>query len=187
MKIAIYCGSNKGNNKIYEKEAKKLGKYFAKHDIGLVYGGGNIGIMGVIADSVMKNGGHVCGVITEFLKDKEAAHKGISELIVTKNMHKRKKLMIDLADAFVALPGGAGTMDEIFEAWTWLQIGLYKKPCGFYNINGFYDKLMEFLLHMNKEGFLNTSFIDALVLENKPKNLIKALRNAKKPLSKWGE
>ncbi len=185
MKIAVYCGSSKGNDEIYEKKAKKLGKYFAKNNITLVYGGGNIGIMNVIANSVLKHNGKVQGIITEYLKDKEAAHLGLSELIVTKDMHERKLGMMENADAFVALPGGPGTMEEIFEVWTWMQIGLHKKPCAFYNINGFYDKLLEFLAHMSDEGFIDKIFIDSLIVEDKPKNLVNAFKNIKSVPSKW--
>ncbi len=185
MKIAIYCGSSDGVNPIYKKEAKRLGEYLAKNDIGLVYGGAKIGIMGEIASSVMKNGGIVEGVITEFLQDKETAHEHITKLAVVKNMHERKNTMMELSDAFVALPGGAGTMEEIFEAWTWLQIGLHKKLCAFYNINGFYDSLLEFLSHMSKEGFLNKKYVDSLIVEDTPEGLIRALEITKNPLSKW--
>ncbi len=179
MKLAIYCGANEGVNFIYKQEAKKLGEYMAKQGIELVYGGAKIGIMGTIADAVMENGGVAHGIITEFLKDKEIVHRNLSTLSVTKDMHERKKTMIDLADAFVALPGGAGTLDEIFEAWTWMQIGLHEKHCAFYNTNGFYDGLIEFLSRVSNDGFLHEKFVKNLIIENEPKALIEAINTAK--------
>lgn len=185
MKIAVYCGSNEGVNPIYKNEAIKLGEYFGKNSIELVYGGGGVGLMGAIADAVIKNNGYVYGVIPEHLQNKEIAHFGLSELHVVKDMHIRKNMMIKRADAFVAMPGGAGTMEEIFEVWTWLQIGYHKKPCAFYNVNGFYDKLLDFISHMIKEGFLDKKYLDFLIVESTPEKLIEALKNAKSPLSKW--
>lgn len=187
MKIAVYCGSSEGVNPIYKKEAIRLGEYFSKNSIELVYGGGGIGLMGSIADAVVKNGGYVYGVIPEQLKSKEIAHFGLSELHVVKDMHIRKNMMIKRADAFVAMPGGAGTLDEIFEAWTWLQIGYHQKPCAFYNINGFYDKLLDFISHIVKEGFLAKKYLEYLIVEDNPKKLIEAIKNSKNPMSKWEE
>lgn len=187
MKIAVYCGSSEGHNPIYKSEAIKLGEFFGKNSIELVYGGGGVGLMGAIADSVMKNGGYVYGVIPEHLKGKEIAHFGLSELHVVKDMHIRKNMMIERANAFVAMPGGAGTMEEIFEAWTWLQIGYHRKPCAFYNVNGFYDKLLEHISHMVKEGFLEKKYLDFLIVEDTPEGLYEALKNGKSPRSKWEE
>ncbi len=185
MKIAVYCGSSEGKNPLYKQEAKKLGEFFAHNSIGLVYGGGSVGLMGIIADSVLKNGGYVCGMITELLKDKELAHGGLGKLDVVKDMHERKAKMMSEANAFVAMPGGAGTLEEIFEAWTWLQIGYHKKPCAFYNVNGFYDKLFEFIAHVCDEGFLDKKYLEYLIIENEPKKLLDALKYSKNPLSKW--
>ncbi len=185
MKIAVYCGSSEGKNPIYKQEARRLGEFLAKENIGLVYGGGGVGLMGHIADAVMSGGGYVYGVIPEHLKSKEIAHFGLSELHVVENMHIRKNMMIEAADAFVAMPGGAGTMEEIFEVWTWLQIGYHKKPCAFYNVNGFYDKLLDFVLGMVNEGFLDKKYLDALIVEDEPEKLINAIKEHKSPLSKW--
>ncbi len=185
MKIAVYCGSNKGKNPLYEQEARRLGEYLAKNNIGMVYGGGGVGLMGAIADSVMSNGGYVFGVIPEHLKSKEVAHFGLSELHVVKDMHIRKNMMIQNADAFVAMPGGAGTMEEIFEVWTWLQIGYHKKACAFYNVGGFYDKLLEFISYMVEQGFLDKKYLDALIVESEPEKLIEAIKKYKSPLSKF--
>lgn len=187
MKIAVYCGSSEGVNPIYKSKAIKLGEFFAKNSIELVYGGGGVGLMGAIADSVMKNGGRAYGVIPEHLKSKEIAHFGLTELHVVKDMHIRKNMMIERADAFVAMPGGAGTMEEFFEVWTWMQIGYHKKPCALYNINGFYDKLLDFISHIIKEGFLDKKYLDFLIVENTPKSIYEALKSANSPRSKWEE
>lgn len=185
MKIAVFCGSNIGNNKIYETKAKELGLFFAKNGIGLVYGGGGVGLMGAIAQSVMDNNGEAFGVIPKHLKDKELAHEGLSALHVVDDMHARKNMMSSHADAFIAMPGGAGTMEEIFEVWTWMQIGYHKKACAFYNVNGFYDKLFEFLEHMVKEGFLQDVYLKSLIIENSPEKIYEAIKNYNPPKSKW--
>ncbi len=185
MKIAVYCGASEGKNKLYKKEAIKLGEYFGKNQIELVYGGGSIGLMGAIADTVIKNNGYVYGVIPKHLKVKEVAHSSLQELHVVDNMHTRKDMMIKRADAFVAMPGGAGTLEEIFEAWTWLQLGYHKKPCAFYNVNGFYNKLLEFISHMVTEGFLKKDYLDCLIVENTPEKLLYALKNSYIPNPKF--
>lgn len=184
-KIAIFCGSSKGNNPIYEDEAKKVGEFFAKNGIELVYGGGAVGLMGIISKSVMENGGKTYGVIPQHLKDKEIAQDGLSELHVVKDMHTRKAMMAERAEAFVAMPGGAGTMEEIFEVWTWMQIGYHQKPCVFYNTNGFYDKLLDFIAHMVDEGFLYKKYLEGLIVVHSPEELLEAVKNHKSPKSKW--
>lgn len=185
MKIAVFCGSSGGNNAIYRQKAKELGEFFAKKEIELVYGGGRIGLMGAIADSVLSCGGEVFGVIPQHLQDKEIAHQNLSELHVVKDMHTRKALMSERAEAFVAMPGGVGTLEEIFEVWTWLQIGYHNKPCAFYNVNGFYDKLFDFISHMIKEGFLDKKYLDYLIIEDTPEALYESILHAKSPRSKW--
>lgn len=185
MKIAVFCGSNKGDNPAYEQEAIKLGEFFAKNSIELVYGGGAVGLMGVISTSVMKNGGSVYGVIPEHLQNKELAHHGLTELHIVKDMHTRKAMMNDRAEAFVAMPGGAGTMEEIFEVWTWLQIGYHHKPCALYNVSGFYDKLLDFIEHMVNSGFLDRKYLDTLIVADNPQDLLQALKSYKSPKSKW--
>lgn len=185
MTIAVFCGASLGNNKEYENATKEFGKYLALNNIDVVFGGGSVGLMGALADSVLEYGGKICGVIPEKLKDKELAHESLTELKVVKDMHERKAAMAELADAFVALPGGLGTLEEIFEVWTWGQLGFHDKPCAFYNVNGFYDKLLDMIKTMSKEGFLKEEHIDMLVQTDNKEELLTALKNYKAPKHKW--
>ncbi|MBN2641896.1 MAG: TIGR00730 family Rossman fold protein [Victivallales bacterium] len=152
-RICVYCGSSPGNNELYLQTAEELGQVLALNNVGLVYGGASVGLMGRIADSVMKHGGEVIGIIPGHLK-KEVAHYGLTSLHEVNTMHERKKMMMDLSDAMIAMPGGLGTMEEIFEAATWSQLQLHTKPCGLLNVNGYYDKLLEFIDHAVNEGFI---------------------------------
>lgn len=185
MKIAVFCGSSSGNNIEYTNVTKELGKFFVENNIDLVYGGGNVGLMGVIADSVMHNGGKVYGVIPEKLQEKELAHNEITELHIVSNMHERKAMMADMADAFVVLPGGAGTLEEIFEVWTWAQLGFHNKPCAFLNINGFYDKLFEMIDNMCEKQFLKQEYSDMLIKTDNLEKLLKAIKTYIPPQDKW--
>ena len=153
--ICVYCGSNAGSKPAYTERAIALGDRIAKEGLQLVYGGGNVGLMGIVADAVLAAGGEVVGVIPEQLVNWEVAHKGVTRLEVVANMHERKKRMFDLSDAFVALPGGFGTLDEMFEMLTWRQLGLGKKPCAFLGVNGFWQPLMAMLDTMVRERFLH--------------------------------
>jgi cytokinin riboside 5'-monophosphate phosphoribohydrolase len=154
MNICVYCGSSNGNDKSILELSQKFGRLLAERGHNLIYGGSSLGVMGVIADSVMLNGGEVIGVIPENLFSKEVAHTGITRLITVKDMHQRKSHMAELADAFVAFPGGFGTMEELFEIITWNQIGLLKKPVTVMNINGFYDSLIKMIDHAVDMGFI---------------------------------
>ncbi|MBL1231053.1 TIGR00730 family Rossman fold protein [Enterococcus sp. BWB1-3] len=154
-RIAVYCGANKGNNPVYQEQAKKLGKWMVSQGYGLVYGGGNVGLMGIIADMVLQEGGEVIGVMPTFLVDREIAHPSLTELIVVKDMHERKKKMMDEADCYLALPGGPGTLEEISEAISWARVGEHAHPCVLLNPNGYYDLLADFFNHMVTEGFLS--------------------------------
>ena len=185
MTLAVFCGSSTGNKKEYENATKSFGKYLALNNIDVVYGGGKVGLMGILADTVLKHGGKVCGVIPEKLKDKELAHTGLTKLIIVKDMHERKATMAELSDAFVALPGGAGTLEEIFEVWTWAQLGFHNKPCAFYNTDGFYNKLIDMLYSMSDEGFLKKEYVDMLINTDNEKDLISSLENYKAPREKW--
>jgi uncharacterized protein (TIGR00730 family) len=153
--ICVYCGSNAGNGPAYAAQAKALGARLAADGIALVYGGGNVGLMGIVADAVLANGGEVIGVIPQQLVDWEVAHKGVTRLEVVDSMHTRKARMFELSDGFVALPGGFGTLDEMFEMLTWRQLGLGKKPCAFLDVNGFWQPLMAMLDTMVRERFLH--------------------------------
>ncbi|PWN05264.1 TIGR00730 family Rossman fold protein [Rhodohalobacter mucosus] len=162
MNICVYCGSSSGKNRNIPEQAQKFGRLMAEKGHNLVYGGSSLGIMGVIADSVMLHGGEVIGVIPENLFSKEVAHTGITRLITVKDMHQRKSHMAELADAFVAFPGGFGTMEELFEIITWNQIGLLKKPVTIMNIDGFYDNLIRMIDHAATSGFIKEKNRDIL-------------------------
>lgn len=153
--VCVYCGSNAGNKPIYTDRAIALGNRLAKEGLALVYGGGNVGLMGIVADAVLEAGGEVIGVIPEQLVGWEVAHRGLTRLEVVGNMHERKARMFDLADGFVALPGGFGTLDEMFEMLTWRQLGIGDKPCAFLDVDGFYTPLMSMLDRMVEERFLH--------------------------------
>jgi uncharacterized protein (TIGR00730 family) len=153
--ICVYCGSNAGNKPSYAERAKSLGARIAAEGLQLIYGGGNVGLMGIVADAVLERGGEVIGVIPEQLVQWEVAHKGVTRLEVVANMHERKARMFDLADAFVALPGGFGTLDEMFEMLTWRQLGLGQKPCAFLDVDGFYAPLIGMIDRMVEERFLH--------------------------------
>lgn len=154
MNICVYCGSSTGLNKFIQSEAEKFGSLLAKNNHRLVYGGSSLGIMGILADSVMKNGGKVTGVIPHGLFKKEVAHQGITELITVADMHERKSKMAELADAFIAFPGGFGTLEELFEIITWNQIGIFSKPVTIYNADSFYDPLIQMIDHAAETSFI---------------------------------
>ncbi|GAB3095269.1 LOG family protein [Lysobacter terrae] len=153
--VCVYCGSNAGSKPVYTERAIALGNRLAKEGLALVYGGGNVGLMGIVADAALEAGGEVIGVIPEQLVNWEVAHKGLTRLEVVANMHERKARMFDLADGFVALPGGFGTLDEMFEMLTWRQLGIGDKPCAFLDVDGFYAPLMSMLDRMVEERFLH--------------------------------
>jgi uncharacterized protein (TIGR00730 family) len=153
-RICVFCGSNTGSDPAYVEAARDLGQLFAREGIALVYGGGSVGLMGVLADAVLSSGGEVIGVIPHALWAREVGHRGLTDLRIVETMHERKAMMADLSDAFIALPGGLGTLEEIFEIWTWAQLGLHSKPLGFLDVNGFYGLLMEFLDRAMRERFV---------------------------------
>ncbi len=185
MKVAVYCGSRSGNEPLYAEKAKELGEFFGNNGIDLVFGGGHVGLMGIIADAVLASGGKVYGVIPEHLRDRELAHTGLTELFVVKDMHERKAKMAELADGFVALPGGIGTLEEIFEVWTWAQLGVHQKPCAFYNVNGFYNPLLEMVRTMVATGFVSQQYLDMIVLAQTPTDLVDGFRAYAPPQEKW--
>jgi uncharacterized protein (TIGR00730 family) len=153
-RVCVFCGSSHGLHSAYAEAARALGRALVTRGAGLVYGGGNVGLMGVVADAVLAAGGEVIGVIPHALMAREIGHTGVTTMHVVDSMHERKALMADQADAFVALPGGVGTFEELFEAITWTQLGLHAKPCGLLNVHGFYDDLLRFLDHAWTEGFI---------------------------------
>lgn len=175
--IAVFCGSSAGKNSIYSKAAEELARLLAADNHTLVTGGGWVGIMGVIANEMLKNNGKVIGVIPEFLVEKEVAHQGLSEMLVVETMHERKKKIEQLADGFIALPGGFGTLDEIFEMITWAQLDIHKNACGILNTNGYFDNLIEHIHHMVEEGFVDERYLEMVIIESDPDKLLKRVTN----------
>lgn len=171
--IAVFCGSSVGASPIYKESAVELGHVLAKHQITLVYGGANVGLMGVIADAVLEQGGQVIGILPFFLQDREIAHKGLTELIMVNSMHERKAKMAELADGFIALPGGPGTMEEFFEIFTWGQLGLHHKPCGFLNINQYFDPMVSMFDVMQREQFMQPKYRSMIITDNTPEGILK--------------
>lgn len=175
MNVCVFCGSSMGNNPLYREATRSFGKALVESNCALVYGGGNIGLMGILADEVLAGDGHVIGVIPDFLMNREVGHRGLSQLEIVKSMHERKKRMADLSDAFVALPGGWGTLDELAEILTWRQLGLINKPVGLLNINSFFSPLTDQMTRMVEEGFLQRDHLDAFIIEKIPQNLLAKL------------
>jgi uncharacterized protein (TIGR00730 family) len=171
--ICVYCGSSIGGLDAYANAAKALAQQLVAKDMALVYGGGNVGLMGVVADEVLRLGGHVTGVIPQALMDKEVGHTGLSKLHIVKNMHERKAMMAELSDGFIAMPGGVGTLEELFEVFTWAQLGFHQKPLGVLNVHGFYDSLLAFLSQTVQAGFLKSEHLDILFNDADPAKLLK--------------
>jgi uncharacterized protein (TIGR00730 family) len=185
-RVCIYCGSNPGRSSDYAASATKLAQTLVRRGIGLVYGGATVGIMGMVADAALAAGGEVIGVIPQVLGDKELAHQGLSELHLVNSMHARKALMVDLADGFIALPGGFGTLDELFETLTWAQLGIHRKPCGLLNVNGYYDGLIAFLQHCTDEQYIRPQHHGMLIVETQPDNLLQRFLEYQPPATvKW--
>ena len=185
-RVCVYCGSSAGSDPIYLQSATDLGKALVRYDIGLVYGGASIGLMGAIAQSVIDHGGEAIGVIPKNLLKKEVAYDQLSELIVVESMHERKAEMTRLSDGFIALPGGLGTLEELFESWTWLQLGIHRKPCAMLDVGGYYAALIEFLDSAVIAGFIKDEHRAALVVDNDPVSLITRLNNYTPPkLPAW--
>lgn len=178
--VCVYCGSSKGDRWEYAAAARELGALFAKRNICLVFGGGSVGLMGVLADAVLEAGGKVTGVIPNGLRTRELAHEGVTEMIAVDSMHARKQRMVDLADAFIALPGGIGTLDELFETWTWLQLGIHGKPVGVLNVAGYYDQLLGFLRHMAQQGFVSRAHLECLIVDTDANRLLSRLGSFRK-------
>jgi len=184
--IAVYCGSSSGAKPEYAQAARELGKLLAEQKICLIYGGGDVGLMGEIANAVLANKGTVIGVITRHLADKEVAHDGLSTLHVVNSMHERKALMAELADAFIALPGGIGTLEELAEVMVWTQLGLHPKPCGILNVASYYDSMLTLFRTMVDEGFLAQEQLHSLVVSEDPGILLSELRTTQvEYIDKW--
>ena len=177
--ICVFCGSNSGYNKIYTDITKQFAIEIIKNNLTLVYGGGKVGIMGILSNTIMDNGGKVIGVIPKFLNDMNLGNERITEMKVVPNMHIRKKTMYEISDYFVALPGGIGTFEEITEILTWKQLNIHNKPCALLNINGFYDNYVKFLQKSVAEGFMKQIHLDNLIVEKDYTKLIDRIKNAK--------
>ncbi|MGU9937652.1 TIGR00730 family Rossman fold protein [Empedobacter brevis] len=185
-RLTVFCGSSNGSNKVFINEAYKLGKKLVENEIELVYGGANVGLMGIVADSVLENKGVAIGVLPHFLKKVEVEYKGLSELILVDSMHERKAKMNQLSDGVITLPGGFGTLEEFFEMLTWAQLGLHKKPIAIYNIDGFYDDLLLFIRSMVTKGFLKQENYDMLIVSDDLDDLFDQIKNYKAPtVGKW--
>lgn len=185
-RVCVFCGSNKGVRPAYAEAARRMGDTLARRGIGLVYGAGNIGLMGILADTVLNAGGEAIGVIPEALIGYEVAHEGLTELRIVESMHARKAMMADLSDAFIALPGGFGTFEEFCEVLTWAQLGLQQKPCGLLNVEGYYDSLLALFDHAVAEGFVLPQHRSLVVQETDPDGLLDRLACYEPPvLDKW--
>lgn len=174
-RVCVYCGSHAGDLPAFRESAERLGAVLARRELGLVYGGGNIGLMGALADAVLDHGGEVIGIIPRSLMDKELGHPRLTRLEVVDSMHHRKQRMADLSDAFVALPGGIGTLEETLETFTWLQLGFHHKPLGLLNVASFYDGLLTFLREVVARGFLRSEHLDCLLCDDDPARLLDRL------------
>ncbi len=185
-RITVFCGSSSGFYEIYEVIARSVGEKLANDNIEVVYGGAKVGLMGAVANGALTRGGHVIGVIPNFLKTKEIAHQGLTELISVESMHERKTKMNELCDGVIALPGGFGTLEELFEMLTWAQLGLHSKPIGVLNINGYYDSLIALVDTMIDNGFIKNIHKDMLLISNEVDDLLDKMKNYKAPIvEKW--
>jgi uncharacterized protein (TIGR00730 family) len=176
--IAVYCGANPGASGVYADAARALGRALVARNVALVYGGGHVGLMGIIADEVLRMGGEVTGVIPQQLVDRELAHPGLTRLFVVKDMHERKAMMAQLSDGFIAMPGGMGTLEELFEMLTWSQLRIHAKPIGALNVAGFYDQLVGFLQHAHGEAFIKPEHAGLMMVDADPEALLARLMAA---------
>ncbi|MEP8455317.1 TIGR00730 family Rossman fold protein (plasmid) [Enterobacter bugandensis] len=183
--VGIFCGSSEGCTPAYMEAARHVGRFLAEQNMNIVYGGGRVGLMGAVADSALAFGGHVTGVIPKSLLEREIAHTGLSELHVVDNMHQRKSVMAELSSCFIALPGGAGTAEEIFEQWTWAQLGIHDKPCAFLNVNYFYNPLRVMVNQMVSEGFMKQDYADMLLFSENLHDIVDYFKTYTPPVSKW--
>jgi len=183
--IAIYCGSYTGSDPEYLRSARHVGTHLSRAGYEIVYGGGAVGLMGAVADAALENGGRVIGVMPQALVDGEIGHHGLTEMHVVADMHERKSVMASLADAFLTLPGGSGTLEEISEQWTWAQLGFHRKPCAFLNVRGFYTPLREFIQRTVTEGFTRPEYADMLIFEEDIQPLLTRFNSYVAPPKKW--
>jgi len=185
-RICVYCGSNPGRSPAYAGAARALGAELARRGLGLVYGGASVGVMGAVADAALAHGGEVIGVIPHFFSGKEVAHQGLDRLLIVDTMHERKARMAELADGFIALPGGWGTLEEIFEVLTWAQLGLHEKPCGLLDVDGYFDDLYRFLERAVEEAFVREEYRPMIMLDDAAGRLLDRFAAYRAPrVRKW--
>jgi len=185
VRVCVFCGSSPGNGPAYRAAAQRVGEVLAERGIGLVYGGASAGTMGVLADAALAAGGTVHGVIPQSLVDREVAHDGLTDLRVVADLHERKAAMSDLADAYLTLPGGAGTLEELFEVWTWAQLGLHRKPIALLDVAGYYQPMLRFLENMSAEGFLDPVFREMLIVTADVAEALDRFADYRPPRTKW--
>jgi uncharacterized protein (TIGR00730 family) len=183
--VCVFCGSNVGRNPAYLEAANSVGTALARSGLKLVYGGGKVGLMGAVADAVIAAGGQAEGVMPRALVEREIAHAGLAELHVVETMHQRKMMMADLADAFIALPGGAGTLEEFFEQWTWALLGIHGKPCGLLNVADYFGSLVAMMQNIVAEGFIAERYVEMLVIESEIEPMLTRFANYTPPPQKW--
>lgn len=181
-RICVYCGSNKGAKPEYINAARKLGTTLARNNICLIYGGGKVGMMGEVANSTLAAGGKVIGITPKLFVDMQVIHSGLTELHIVDSMHERKALMAELSDGFISLPGGLGTLEELFEVLTWTQLGIHKKPCGLLNICEYYTEMLKFLENCVKERFLNKKHYEMLIVDTEPQDILERFNDYTPPM-----
>ena len=186
-RLCVFCGSSPGHDPVYAGSAAQFGRLLAERGIGLVYGGGRVGLMGALADAALAAGGEVIGVIPQALLERELGHRGLTELRVVDSMHSRKALMGELSEGFIALPGGVGTLEELFEVWSWATLGLHRKPCGLLDVGGFFAPLVEFLDRQVEAGFIQPRYRAMLAVASTPERLLDAFSAYEAPAEKWKE
>lgn len=185
QRVTVFTGSALGSSSLYTQAAQTLAKTAVDRGIDLVYGGGKVGLMGIVADAFLESGGEAFGVITESLMNGELGHEKLTELEIVPDMHIRKRRMAELGDGFIAMPGGAGTLEELFEVWTWQQLGIHQKPVALYDVDGFWQPLLEMLEQMTQRGFIKRDFFECLIVESDPHALLEAMRTWTPPVPKW--
>jgi len=186
QRICVFCGSNPGARDDYASAARELAAALVRENLTLVYGGGSVGLMGIVADEVLRHGGRAVGVIPRPLWQREVGHNALTEVHIVDTMHQRKQMMSDLADAFIALPGGLGTIEEVFEIWTWAQLGMHQKPVGFLNVAGYYTPLMAFLDHAVRERFIREDIRGVAMIEETPDALLQRFADYTPPqVTRW--
>lgn len=187
MNICVFCGSAAGRDPLYAEAAAYAGTLMAERGMTLIYGGGRTGLMGIVADSALRAGGNVMGVMPRSLAEKEIQHTGLTKLEIVDTMHERKLKMADLSDGFIALPGGIGTFEEIFEQWCWMAIGIHRKPCAFLNVNGYYDSMAAMMQHAEAEGFVRPHDRAAVLFSDSMPAILDSFAAFKPPAVKWSE